>query len=75
MIDPDELNNLVGRFDSPAAKTLPPDLRSDAAELMRVDDCTLAFIGANSRITLCASSEDAMSLDKLAIHPRRGSVP
>lgn len=63
MIDPHELDSLVGRFDSPAVKTLPADLCSDAAGLMRVDDCTLAFIGAHSRITLCASSEDAMSLD------------
>lgn len=63
MISPAQLNGLLGRFDIPDIKSLPAGLCTDAASLMGVTDCTLAFIGATSRLTLCASSDDAMSLD------------
>lgn len=43
---------------------LPRSLATDCARLLDVTDTTISFIGTSDQVTLCASSDNAQSLDE-----------
>jgi len=64
VIDRDRQQQLLDRFDV-SDDGLPDTLCREVADLLGVADVTLALIGgSNRRLTLCASSANALSLDK-----------
>jgi len=63
VIDRDRQQQLLDRFDG-NGDDITDTLCCDVADLLGVDDVTLALIGdSNRRLTLCASSANALSLD------------
>lgn len=64
MLDGDRLQELTRELDDSSGE-LPPNLCREVADLLDVTDVTLTLVGgAARRFTLCASSDNALTLDQ-----------
>ena len=59
--DLDALRESFATWDKPG---LPGSLANDCARLLDVTDTTISFLGASDQLILCASSDDARTLDE-----------
>lgn len=75
MIDPSDLDDLRASLAAWDQPELPASLAQDCARLLNVSDSAITFVGDSDQVVLCASSDEARSLDEWEFTLREGPGP